>query len=341
MIDKDQADEYLGDEVTVLDRNEDGSVEWIENRRSGIGGSDAATVIGLQPYGKTRVDLWKEKLNRKQPFTGNVATAYGSEIESYIFDAIVDNCYEYEWDEDLAEIVECEWSFCNAELDWMRGNVDGLIPNTALLEIKTSSQPPPEVGAKDIHYAQIQHYLAVTGFEYAYYVYFEVPFKRKYALAIERQFVDCEDDYWRHVVDWGDITVRKINANLQYQQKLVEAEEDFWQCVESEEIPGKYLPEGEIEVEDEQLAELIDEYGKAKAKINARNQRIDLDEPKQRKKEAKEAIKQRAQAYDAKRIHLANGKPGDQVMWNGRGYWQAKPADRSVGDESELDSVFE
>ena len=38
--------------------------DWLEERKKGIGGSDAATILGLNPY-KTSIDLWEEKTGRK------------------------------------------------------------------------------------------------------------------------------------------------------------------------------------------------------------------------------------------------------------------------------------
>ena len=40
------------------------SPEWYELRKSGIGGSDAAAILGLSPW-KTNVDLWEEKVGIK------------------------------------------------------------------------------------------------------------------------------------------------------------------------------------------------------------------------------------------------------------------------------------
>ena len=39
--------------------NQDRS-QWLEERRQGIGGSDAAAAVGLSPW-KTRLELWLEK----------------------------------------------------------------------------------------------------------------------------------------------------------------------------------------------------------------------------------------------------------------------------------------
>ena len=40
--------------------------EWLEERKKGIGGSDAAAIIGANPY-KDNIKLWEEKARRKEP----------------------------------------------------------------------------------------------------------------------------------------------------------------------------------------------------------------------------------------------------------------------------------
>ena len=55
--------------------------EWLEARFEGIGGSDAGTILGTNPY-KGRLELWLEKTGRVQStFTGNEATELGSAFE--------------------------------------------------------------------------------------------------------------------------------------------------------------------------------------------------------------------------------------------------------------------
>ena len=41
--------------------------EWLEARKNGIGGSDAATILGLNPY-KTTIELWEEKTGDMQSY---------------------------------------------------------------------------------------------------------------------------------------------------------------------------------------------------------------------------------------------------------------------------------
>lgn len=43
-----------------------GSPAWLEFRKKGIGGSDAAAILGLSPF-KTNVQVWEEKTGRRVP----------------------------------------------------------------------------------------------------------------------------------------------------------------------------------------------------------------------------------------------------------------------------------
>lgn len=45
--------------------------EWLEYRRTGIGGSDAATVCGLNPY-SSLIELWADKTWRSLERSINV-----------------------------------------------------------------------------------------------------------------------------------------------------------------------------------------------------------------------------------------------------------------------------
>jgi len=55
--------------------------EWLEARSKGLGGSDAGSILGVNPY-KGRLELWLEKTGRVQTaFTGNEATRLGQAFE--------------------------------------------------------------------------------------------------------------------------------------------------------------------------------------------------------------------------------------------------------------------
>ena len=40
--------------------------DWLNGRTNGIGGSDAAAIVGMNPY-KTNIELFEEKIGRSMP----------------------------------------------------------------------------------------------------------------------------------------------------------------------------------------------------------------------------------------------------------------------------------
>lgn len=59
--------------------------QWLEKRKHGIGGSDAAAVMGRNPW-KTNVELWEEKTGRREPedIGGKPYVQYGTKVEEYL-----------------------------------------------------------------------------------------------------------------------------------------------------------------------------------------------------------------------------------------------------------------
>ena len=59
--------------------------EWLSARCAGIGGSDAACVLGMNKY-KTNVQLWKEKTGITVPkdISDKPAVAYGKQAEFHL-----------------------------------------------------------------------------------------------------------------------------------------------------------------------------------------------------------------------------------------------------------------
>ena len=57
--------------------------EWLRERRSGIGGSDAAAVLGLSPW-STPVTVWLDKTGRAAPKEETEAMRIGTELEDFV-----------------------------------------------------------------------------------------------------------------------------------------------------------------------------------------------------------------------------------------------------------------
>ena len=63
----------------------DNRTDWLKARRKGIGGSDAASVLGISPW-KSNVQLWEEKTGITEPedISDKEAVCFGKESEAAI-----------------------------------------------------------------------------------------------------------------------------------------------------------------------------------------------------------------------------------------------------------------
>jgi len=57
--------------------------QWLERRRRGIGGSDAAAILGVSPFANA-IDVWRDKLNLAGPREVNEQMWWGSALEPVI-----------------------------------------------------------------------------------------------------------------------------------------------------------------------------------------------------------------------------------------------------------------
>lgn len=133
--------------------------EWLKLRRSYIGGSDAAAVVGLNPY-VSPYSLWCEKKGITPDFAGNLATDVGEYLEEFI---------AKRFEQETGKKVRRN-NFCifNDQYPWAMADIDReLVGEDAGLECKSTSalnMRQYKSGAYPAKfYVQCVHYLAVTG----------------------------------------------------------------------------------------------------------------------------------------------------------------------------------
>lgn len=133
--------------------------EWRELRRGYIGGSDAAAVVGLNPF-TSPWSLWAEKTGAVPGFDGNLATEVGTYLEAFV-------AHKFE-EETGKRVKRRNFSMINDKYPWAIANIDReVVGEDAGLEIKTTS----ELSMKrfkngeypEQYYCQCVHYMAVTG----------------------------------------------------------------------------------------------------------------------------------------------------------------------------------
>jgi len=137
---------------------EQGTTNWLEWRRKGIGASEAAAVLGLSPW-THREDLLREKTSpARVQQDDNHHTLRGKKLEP-----VAREMYEdlMGWGMEVFCASHDEYDFIRASFDGVRKKDHKII-----LEIKCPSQRWHEhtltEGVPDWYFAQIQHQLLVN-----------------------------------------------------------------------------------------------------------------------------------------------------------------------------------
>lgn len=147
--------------------------DWLEERKKGIGGSDAATILGLNPY-KTTIELWEEKTGRKDALdiSDKPYVKYGTQAEDLLRQLFALDYPQYiVTHEENTIIKHPEHPFLFASLDGKL--LDVAIGKEGILEIKTTNILQSTQKEKwkdkipDNYYCQVLHYLNVTSCSFA------------------------------------------------------------------------------------------------------------------------------------------------------------------------------
>lgn len=174
--------------------------DWLEHRRTSIGGSDAAAIIGLNEWASP-YSLWADKTGRLPPKEDNEAMRQGRDLEEYV---------AKRWEEATGKKVRrCNAILKNSDYPFAHANIDrDVIGENAGLECKTTSiMRLKEFKSGEYpaaYYAQCVHYMAVTGAE-RWYLGVLVLNQGFYHYVIERDqaeidaLMEAERQFWSYV----------------------------------------------------------------------------------------------------------------------------------------------
>lgn len=241
--------------------------QWLEARRKGIGGSDAAAIAGLNKW-KSPVQVYLEKTGQAPEEEAGEAAYWGNILEDVVA-------------QEFSNRTGLKVRRRNAILrhpkhEWMIANVDRLIVGERTgLECKTASEYLKDEWAGDevpaTYLIQCQHYMAVTGY----------------------------DAWWIAVLIGGNKFVyKKIERDDELISYLIDIERDFWENHVKKRIPPAFdgsdassdllkvlYPEAEPE-SDIELPDEADKLIEALEQINA-----ELKEIETQKKEYENRLK--------------------------------------------------
>ena len=142
--------------------------DWLAVRKGGIGSSDAAAAVGLNPY-KSQLELWLEKTGRDAALPK--IDPHDEESPAYwgnILEPIVATHYTKRSGNRVRRI-NAVLQHPNPELPWMLANIDREVIGAAdvqILECKTAGINGARLwkeGVPEYVQLQVMHQLAVTG----------------------------------------------------------------------------------------------------------------------------------------------------------------------------------
>ncbi len=178
---------------------EQGAAEWLEWRDSGIGGSDAPTIMGENPW-KSASSLLAEKLGEVEPFSGNAATRRGTRLEPEAREL-------YEQIKNTSVEPICLQS---TKYLWMLASLDGMSSDrSAVVEIKCGEGVYKKTASTkkvpQYYMGQLQHILAVTGLpSIDFFCY--LPSRDPICLSVPRddlyisRLIAAEEKFWEQVL---------------------------------------------------------------------------------------------------------------------------------------------
>lgn len=201
---------------------------WLEHRDR-IGGSDAASIVGLNPY-RSNIDLYRIKTGQIQPedISDKPYVKYGTEAEQYLRELFKLDYPEYEvFYEENNMFLNDRYPFAHASLDgWLRDKQGRM----GIWECKTTNITNSTQTLKwknripDNYYIQVLHYLMVTEFEFV-------------ILKAQLKFDYGEDVYLQ--TKHYKIERTDVEEDIKY---LEHEEKKFWKNVTEHIQPALLLP---------------------------------------------------------------------------------------------------
>lgn len=173
---------------------------WLAERRKGIGGSDAAAIVGLSHWA-TPYSVYIDKLGLLPETEENEAMRQGRDLEEYVAARFTEQTGK--------KVQRCNYMIRNPLYPFALADIDRrVVGENAGLECKTTSALDLKqfrgVEFPERYYAQCVHYLAVTGAE-RWYLAVLVFGRGFYVYTLERDeaeitaLMNAEGDFWKLV----------------------------------------------------------------------------------------------------------------------------------------------
>ncbi len=211
--------------------------DFLAQRRTGIGGSDIAAIVGASRY-KTAYQVWAEKTGLIQGSPDNPAMLWGRKLEPVILQHYAETTGR--------AVSQCDM-LRHPEHPFMVANLDGFTDDKRIVEIKTARRADAwgDPGTDQVpqeYFLQVQWYMAVTGFEVA-------------DIAV--------------LIGASDYRQYEVAADKELHDMLIREAADFWSCVEKGTPPeASSLDDARLKYANPETGSLIIASAEIEATVN-------------------------------------------------------------------------
>lgn len=259
--------------------------DWLEQRRAGIGSSDASALFGLSSY-ESPYSLWEQKTGKAPldlPVTPRTEELreWGNRLEPVVLQAVSDHLG--------IQLYKPEVGYHHPDRAWQRANLDGWDPTQGRpAELKTadSSQRPLWVGQVADHAEiQVHHSAIVTGADHAIVA---------------------------ALVGGNQLHVHEITINKNIVDMMQEVEAKFWHHVETDTPPPL---DGHKRTLEALTREWAHKPGPREVTVG------EVEHWWREATEAADIIKQQKERENRAKAHLAQLLDGHTVLTTGKRMW--------------------
>lgn len=219
----------------------DNRADWLEARKAGIGASEVATVVGLNPY-ETPLELWRRKVGIDPPKEETAAMRRGH----YCEDAVA-QWWAHETGREIIKSSAVDFLFVDEERDFLRVSPDRTywLPeavrnddNKGILECKTTNMVVDPEDLPKTWFCQVQMNLGVSGYSHGSLAWLGFGFEFGY-VDIEfvpdfyNMLVEAVTKFWtvnvKQMVEPDPVNVRDMATKFKrhIDGKVVEVNDDI------------------------------------------------------------------------------------------------------------------
>lgn len=170
------------EKLQKIPQHEQRSPEWFAQRYTKLTSSDAATVLGTNPYSKPNELLFKKCGYDPKPFISNVATLHGQKYEDTAIELYcrITGKFNYNFGCICYTDVHKDFDNYDSRYDFLAGSPDGIVESLydkdeepILLEVKCPYRRPIKDGyIPEYYYPQVQLNLFICDLSIADFIEF-------------------------------------------------------------------------------------------------------------------------------------------------------------------------